>query len=144
MCECQPLPLLSGAPLQLHIDPHGRSVACHRVTPVPLHWQSRVKRDLDRDVKLGVLEKVPANTPVTWQSRMVITAKANGEPRRTIYYQPLNKHCLRQTYPVETPFKLAAKILLNTKKSVCDAWNGYHSVDIRHYTTSLTTHGRYR
>ena len=47
--------------------------------------------DLVRDVKLGVLEKLPTNTPTIWLSRMVITAKSNGEPRRTVDYQPLIK-----------------------------------------------------
>ena len=63
------------------------------VVPVPLHWGEQVKADLERDVRIGVLEKVPDITPVTWYSRIVITSKANGDPRRTINFQPLNKHC---------------------------------------------------
>ena len=55
-------------------------MACHRVQPVPMHWQEKVHMDLVRDVKLGVLEKLPT----TWLSCMVITAKSNGEPRRTV------------------------------------------------------------
>jgi hypothetical protein len=84
VCEHQQLPMMTGTPLQLHVDPAAKPVACHKVTPVPLHWKHRVKADLERDVALGVLEKVPDNTPVTWLSRMVVTAKANGDPRRTI------------------------------------------------------------
>jgi hypothetical protein len=61
---------------------------CH----VPLHWQEKVHKDLVRDVKLGVLEKLPTNTPTTWLSHMVVTAKSNGDPRRTVDYQPLNKY----------------------------------------------------
>ena len=78
---------------------------------------------------------------------MVITAKANGDPRRTIDFQPLNKHSQRQTFPVQSPFQLASQIPPNMKKTVVDAWNGYHSVslhpDDRHYTTFLTEWGRY-
>ena len=43
-----------------------------------------VKADLDRDVKLGLLEKVPMGVPTTWQSRMVVVAKKSGKPRRTV------------------------------------------------------------
>ena len=77
-CECQDLPKLPGPPLRLNVDPAAKPVACHRVQPVPLHWQEKVQDDLLRDVKLGVLEKLPTNTPTTWLSRMVITAKSNG------------------------------------------------------------------
>ena len=80
-CEHQELPLMTGPPLRLHVDPSATPVACHKVNPVPLHWKNKVKADIDRDVALGVLEKIPGNTPTDWLSRMVITAKANGDPR---------------------------------------------------------------
>ena len=147
-CDHQQLPLMTGSPLRLHIDPHATPVACHKVVPVPLHWRDQVRSDLERDVRIGVLERVPDNTPVTWQSRMVITAKANNDPRRTIDYQPLNKHSTRQTFPVDSPFSLASRIPTGTKKTICDVWNGYHSIklhpDDRHYTTFLTPWGRFR
>ena len=147
-CEHQQLPMMTGSPLQLHMDISAPPAACHKVVPVPIHWRDRVRADIERDVRLGVLEKVPDNTPVTWQSRMVITAKANGDPRRTIDYQPLNRHSSRQTFPVDSPFSLASRIPTGKKKSVVDAWNGYHLVplhpDYRHYTTFLTPWGRFR
>ena len=66
VCEHQELPLMSGNPLELHVDPNAKPVACHKPTPGPLHWKERVKADLDRDVALGVLERVPDNTPTPW------------------------------------------------------------------------------
>ena len=74
-CDHQPLPRMTGAPLQLHVDEDARPVACHKVIPVPLQWREKVKADLKKDVRLGVLKKVPENTPVTWLSLMVVTAK---------------------------------------------------------------------
>ena len=56
----------------------------HSPIPIPLHWQDDVKAGLDRDVRLGVLEPVPIGEPVTWCHRMVICAKKNGTPRRTV------------------------------------------------------------
>lgn len=146
-CECQPLPLLPGPPLRLNVDSNATPVACHRMQPIPLHWQDKVLSDLKRDVNLGVLEKLPTNTPTEWLSRMVVTAKSNGDPRRTVDYQKLNKYVKRQTFPLETPFQLATKIPPGAKKSVLDNWNGYHSVslheDDRHYTAFLAPNGRY-
>ena len=102
---------------------------------------------MERDVAIGVLEKVPINTPTTWLSKMVITAKANGEPRRTVDYQQLNKHIKRQTFPLESPWQLVSGIPRNTYKTVLDNWNGYHSVPLseesREATTFLTPWGRY-
>ena len=56
-CKHQPLHYMTGSPLQLHVDPQATPVACHKVVPIPLHWRERVKADLERDVRIGVLEK---------------------------------------------------------------------------------------
>ena len=60
-CECKSLPLLLGPPLRLNVDPTAKPVACHHIQIVPMHWQENVNTDLARDVKLGVLEKLPTN-----------------------------------------------------------------------------------
>ena len=148
VCEHQPLPMMKCEPLRLYVDPQAKPVAVHKPALVPIHWQDKVYQDLERDVRLGVLEKVDPNTPVTWCSRMVITPKADGTPRRTVDLQPQNRHAVRQTHHVSSPFHLADRIPQNTKKTVTDAWNGYHSVPIhqddRHVTTFITPWGRYR
>ena len=107
-----------------------------------------MKAGLDRDVRLGVLEKVPLGTPVTWCHRMVICAKKNRSLRRTINFQPLNQHATRETHHCASPFHQARAVPGNTKKTIFDAWNGYHSVALaendRHFTTFITPWGRYR
>ena len=148
VCEHQPLPLMKCEPLKLHVDPNAVPVAIHKPALVPIHWQDRVYADLERDVRIGVLERVDPNTPTTWCSRMVVTGKADGTPRRTVDLQPQNKHSVRQTHHVPSPFHLADRVPQDTKKTVTDAWNGYHSVPIceedRHVTTFITPWGRYR
>ena len=62
-CECQPLPKMHGPPLTIHLKDGVTPVASHTPIPVPLHWQKKVKAGLDRDIALGVLEKVPPGTP---------------------------------------------------------------------------------
>ena len=135
-------------PLKLFLNPDAKPVAVHKPAVVPIHWQDKVYADLERDVALGVLEKVGPNTPVTWCSRMVVTSKADGTPRRTVDLQPQNRQSVRQTHHTSTPFKLAEQIPKGTKKTVTDAWNGYHSVPLceedRHITTFITPWGRYR
>ena len=147
-CDHQPLPLMEGPPLELMIDPTAVPVAYHTPIPVPLHWQPAVKAGLDQDVRLGVLEPVPIGEPVTWCHRMVICAKKNGKPRRTVDFQPLNAHAKRETHHTPSPFHQARSVPHGKKKTVLDAWNGYHSVPIRaedrHLTTFITPWGRYR
>lgn len=147
-CEHQTLPMMDGPPLRLMVDEAAQPTACHKVIPVPIHWREQVKADLDRDVRLGVIEPVPVGEPVTWCHRMVITAKKNGKPRRTVDLQALNKHAKRETHHTSSPFQQARSVPSNTKKTICDAWNGYHSIPLhpedRHLTTFLTPWGRYR
>ena len=139
---------MEGPPLHLMIDPDAKPVAHHSPIPVPLHWHDEVKAGLDQDVRLGVLEEVPIGEPVTWCHRMVVCPKKNGQPRRTIDFQSLNAHAVRETHHTPSPFLQARSVPPGTIKSVLDAWNGYHSVplreDDRHLTTFITPWGRYR
>ena len=60
-CEHNKLAQMTGTPLEFHINTSAYQVACHKVVSVPLHWKTRVKEDLDRDIALGVIEMVPDN-----------------------------------------------------------------------------------
>ena len=147
-CHHQPLRPMEGPPLRLMVDPDTKPVACHTPIDVPIHWRSDVKAGLDQDCSMGVIEEVPTGTPVTWCHRMVIGAKKNGKPRRTVDLQALNASATRETHHTQRPFHQARSVPHGTKKMVCDAWNGYHAVplhpDDRHLTTFITPWGRYR
>ena len=97
--------MTEGPPLRLMIDPNAKPVAFHTPVPVPLHWQEDVKAGLDQDVQLGVIEPVPVGDHVTWCHRMVICAKKNGNPRRTVDLQPLNSHAIRETHHTQSSTK---------------------------------------
>ena len=146
-CQHQTLPMIEVPPLRLMVDPGAMPVAYHTLVPVPLHWQDDIKAGLDQDVKLGVIELVPIGEPVTWCHHMVICAKKNGKPRRTVDFQPLNKYAVRETHNTQSPFHQARSVPHDKIKSVFDAWNGYHSVPIceedRHLTTFITPWDRY-
>ena len=129
-CEHQPLPLMDSVPMRLMVDPEVEPVAHHTPVPVPLHWQDQVKAGLDQDVALGVIEPVPVGEPVTWCHRMVVCAKKNGKPRRTVDFQALNVHAARETHHTQSPFHQASSIPSGKKKTVFDCWNGYHSIPL--------------
>ena len=147
-CEHQTLLLMDTPHLKMMVDPQAEPVAYHTPVPVPLHWRDPVKAGLDHDVQMGVLEPVPIGEPVTWCHRMVVCAKQNGKPRRTVDFQALNVHATRETHHTLSPFHQARSVPHGKKKTVLDAWNGYHNVPLRkedgHLTTFITPWGRYR
>ena len=57
-------------------------------------------------------------------------------------------HMLQETHHTQSPFHQARSVPAGTKKTIFDAWNGYHSVPLqeenRHFTTFITPWGRYR
>ena len=150
ICTHQRLPMVDSAPpLKLHVDPKVKPVVCHKPGNVPLHFQEEVKAGLEKDVRLGVLRKVPTNTPVdSFLHRMVIATKKNGRARRTVDLKPLNRACPRQTHAVEPPFWQASGIPPNTWRTCLDAKEGYHSIPIhpddQKHTTFLTPWGRFQ
>ena len=144
----KPFPKLSTPPAHIHLRPNAVPFACHTPALVAAHWEDSVKASLDRDVLAGVLIEVPIGEPSEWCSRMVVVAKKDGRPRRTVDYQKLNNQCLRETHHCRSPFRTACRVPSNTMKSVLDAVDGYHSVELDEVSSRLTTFitpwGRYR
>ena len=100
-----------------------------------------------QDIERGILKQVPIGTPTDWSSTMVITTKKDGRPRCTINYQYLNSQCKRETHHTASPFQLAMQVPPNTKNTVLDAVDGYHSVILdeasQPHTTFITEWGRF-
>ena len=149
ICEKQTLPLMDKTPpLRLFVDSQATPTAVMTPATIPLHWEQDVKDGLDRDVALGVIEKVDVNVPVQWCSRMLVAPKSDGTPRRVIDFTPVNKHAPRQVHHTRSPYVIATSVPSNQVKTVLDNWHGYHSVPIHpddtHLTTFITPYGRYK
>jgi len=148
VCDHQPLPKMSGEPLQVHYKPDAQPSAHHTPIPVPHHWKEDVKQQLDADVRLGTIERVPQGTPTIWCSRMIVVSKHDGRPRRTVDLQSLNAATYRETHHTPSPFTQASMVPPHTIKTTLDAWNGYHALPLspsaRDATTFITEWGRYR
>ena len=74
------LPMMTGPPLRLMIDKDATPFAVHKPIPIPVHWKDDVYAGFDQDERLGVIERVPVGTPVTWCHRMIVVAKKSGKP----------------------------------------------------------------
>ena len=70
-----------------------------------------------------------------------------GVQRGTIDYQHLNSQCFRQTHYTHSPFDLASQVPAKSNKTVIDAVEGFHSVqvgrDSQHILMFITHWGRY-
>ena len=147
-CSHQTLKMMTGAPMDIIFKPDYKEHRVHTPIEVPHYWKYDVKDDLDKDVRLGIIEPVPQGTPTTWCTRMVVTAKKTGKPRRTVDLQKLKEATLRETHYTPTPFGIVSVTPSETYKTVLDAWNGYHSLPLaksaRDATTFITEWGRYR
>ena len=75
MCLHQKLPEIAGQPLSIKLKDWASPVAVHTPATVPVHWHAKVKEQLDRDVRMGILEPVGPNEPAVWQHRMVVVRK---------------------------------------------------------------------
>ena len=79
-CSHQPLNKMTGPPLHFDLDPTVKPVDHNVPDIVSLHWHQQVKEGLEADCRMGVLEKLTANTPVEWLHRMVLTPKKMAGP----------------------------------------------------------------
>ena len=70
---------------------------------------------------------------------MVVVSKEDGSPRRTIDFQRLNAQRLHETHHTSTPFQHASQVPLSAKKSIVDAVDGFHSVELDPTSQPLTT-----
>ena len=142
-----PFPAMSTPSAHIHLKPNPKPYARHAPIPVPHHSKEEVKKNLDEDVRRGIIKPVPIGTPVEWCCNMVVTAKKDGRPRRTIDLQHLNLQCIRETHHCQTPFQLASQVPANTKKTILDPVDGYHAVELdvasQPLTTFITEWGRY-
>ena len=124
-----------------------KPVAVTNAFPVPNHWVDKVKADFEFNVALGVIERVPVNTPVSWCSRMHVVGKKDGSCRRTVDLRPLNKVTAAQTHLIQSPITQVQKVSGNTWRATMDAWNGYHLIplaeDSRDATTFITPFRRF-
>ena len=148
ICPDKVLPEMSGPPVEIHLKDGAVPYKAQTAVSVPLHWQKTIKEQYARDEKMNVLERPPPDEDNDWCFREVYSAKASGEPRRTVDFRPLNRWVKRDAYATESPFHVVRRIPGNSWKTVTDAWNGYHLIplhpDSRKFTNFISMEGKFR
>ena len=143
-----PLQVMHGPPHRIHLKEGARSHTCYTPASIPKHLANEVRKQLDDDVKRGVIRPVPAGEATEWCACMVVVAKKSGKPRRTVDFQKLNSCCLRETHHTPAPFDMVSDVSPHSFKTVPDAHWGFRQVELeeesRHLTTFITPWGRYQ
>ena len=78
--EQNPLPVMSGKPLHIHISEDAIPHTNFSPIPIPVHWKDAVRKLLERYIKQGIIEKVPAGELVQWIAKMLTVRKKDNAP----------------------------------------------------------------
>ncbi|XP_061195310.1 uncharacterized protein K02A2.6-like [Saccostrea echinata] len=113
---------------------------------IPLALKPKVKEELNRLEKLGVIK--PVNTPTDWVSALVVAPKRNGDIRLCIDPKPLNEALMRNHYPTPTIEDILPELHQARIFSIVDAKDGFWHVefdsDSSYLITFATPWGKYR
>ena len=112
---------------------------------IPLAIRDKVKSELERMKKFGVIEKHIEPTP--WVSDMATALKSNGKMRLCIDPQHLNKAILGEHYSMKTIEDVILQIPEAKIFTKLDATSGYWQIqlddDSKKLRTFNTPYGRY-
>ena len=124
---------MKGKYLDITFIPGTKPTVVHTPIPVPHHWKKGSNKTLTKMWH--------------WPFKNGGRTKKNGSPRHTMDLQKLNTATLRETDYMPSPFNQALLIPAYTRKTVLDAWNGYHSLPFslsaQNATTFIIEWGRY-
>ena len=110
--------------MKLHTKPGIKPYCCTKPAVVPIHFREQVKKDLDADVKKGVLEKVPVGEPLEWCTRMIIQTKKDGRPRRTVDLSYLSRNSVAEDHHTRSAANIAKSVPAGKLKTVLDCKDG--------------------
>ena len=129
---------------KIQIKKEAKPYSIYVPRPVPIHLQTRVKEELDKMIKLGVIEE--AMYPTAWCCPMVVAMKSHGKIRICSDMTKLNEAVKRELYPMATVEVSLAKIQ-GQIFSKLDANAGFWQIPLEEeskpLTAFLTPWGRY-
>merc|ERR1711873_382097 len=99
----------------------------------PLHWVEKVKKEVKKLVKAGVIERVPANESAAWISTVHFIAKdAREEKLRLVFdLRQLNKGVKPNCSVFPRPNEIMQAISSASKYFIkADLLQGYHQIPL--------------
>ena len=115
----------------------GATGVIHAPRRVAVAKRPQLKKELDRQVKLGFLAKV--DEPTEWVNSLVVVEKANGQMRLCINPKDLNKEIKREHFQIPTKEDILGKLANAKYFSRMDAAAGFHQIQHDMKSSMLTT-----
>ena len=121
--------------VKVHIDP--------TVTPViqplrrlPYHTRAKVSEELDRLLKLDIIEPVEGPTP--WINPVVVVPKSSGEIRLCLDMRRANEAIIRERFPIPTLDEVVQGMHGAKVFSKLDLKEGYHQLELEEHSREIT------
>ena len=108
--------------LKLNAVPHTLYTPCNVALPL----RKKVREELERMEKIGVISKVTETT--SWCAGMVVVPNQSEDVRICVNLKPLNENVLRKTYPIPQVDETLAQLAGATLFSKLDANSGFWQI----------------
>ena len=135
-----------GKPATIHLKPDAVPYNCVTARKVPIPIHSKVKDELSRMQREGVIE--PVTAPTDWCAPIVPVVKPNGRIRICVDLKRLNSSVMREHYPLPTVDDTLAKLRGAKIFTTLDLTSGFWQIpladDCVDLTTFITPFGRFR
>ena len=130
---------------KIHID-HNITPVVHPPRRLPITMRDKVKDELSRMVKEGIIKKV--KKPTSWVNSMVVVTKPNGSIRICIDPRDLNKAVKRPHFPLLTVEEVESRMPNAKVFSKIDCTSSFWQIELDDESSKLCTFntpfGRYR
>ena len=134
-----------GEPAKIALADDAKPYNCATARRVPLPMLQKVKEELQRMEKNGII--TPVTEPTDWCAPIVPVLKPNGSVRICVDLKRLNAHVKREHFPLPTVEDTLAKLANSKIFSTLDTNSGFWqiplSTECAKLTTFITPYGRY-
>ena len=122
---------------EIKLKPDAQPFAIMTPRRIPLPMKSKVKEELARMEKLGVIRKV--DKPTNWYAGMVTVSKPNGKIGICVDLTKLNENVCRETYPLPKIDALLGEIGKSIVFTKIEANSGFGREKLAENSQLLTT-----
>ena len=128
--------------LRFKKDVRVRPYKCTSSKPIPYALRKAAQREINEQIRLGIIARVPPNVDLEWCSRAMILEKPNGgrDVRLVVDAQELNEFLDRDAYPMQSPKELVRQVPPEAKFFLSvDFYKGYYQIPLAEEDQLKTT-----
>ena len=119
--------------LRFKKDVQVRPYKCPASKPIPYALRKAAHREINEQIRLGIIARVQPHVDLDWCSRAMILEKPNGgrDVRLVVDAQELNEFLDRDAYPMQSPKELVRQVPPEAKFFLSvDFYKGYYQIPL--------------